>query len=319
MAEPHQRVAGTGDIALKGVVRPAAHAESDGGREPVAGDDRRIADIHHHRGAGAVGGLGHAWAMATLPEQRRMAVAEYAGDGNAAVAAEIAVRAENGLGHERGGDAEQVEQLRAPCQRAQLHQLRAAGVGGVGEVFAAGEAVNEVTVNGAQAQFTLFSARFQILPLRKEGTHLACGEVGREVEPGDLMDALGMRRQFPAGRLAAHILPDDGRADRFSAGGVPQNSGLALVGDGDGGDVLRACLVDEVVDERLYVVPDLRGIVFNAAGGGVVLLMLQRAALDDETAFIDEKSLARGGGLIDGDDVPHSAFTAAAMPSAVSP
>ena len=59
--------------------------------------------------------------------------------------------------------------------------------------------------------------------------------------------------------------------------------------------------------------------MFNAAGGGVVLLMLQRAALDDETAFIDEKSLARGGGLIDGDDVPHSAFTAAAMPSAVSP
>ena len=86
---------------------------------------------------------------------------------------------------------------------------------------AASEAVNEVAVNGAQAQLALLSAHFELLPLRKERAHLARGEVGREVEPGDLMDALGMRRQFPAGRLAAHILPDDGRADRFSAGGVP--------------------------------------------------------------------------------------------------
>ena len=92
-------------------------------------------------------------------------------------------------------------------------------------------------------------------------------EVGREVEPGDLMDALGMRRQFPQAaspRTSCRRWP--GRP--VLRCGVPQNGGLALVGDGDGGDVFRARLVDEAVDERLHVAPDLRGIVLDAAGAG---------------------------------------------------
>src|SRR5207244_11465518 len=45
--------------------------------------------------------------------------------------------------------------------------------------------------------------------------------------------------QRSAGVGGAAILPDDGVVDRLAGRAVPHDRGLALVGDADGGDVLR--------------------------------------------------------------------------------
>ena len=71
---------------------------------------------------------------------------------------------------------------------------------------------------------------------------LGGGEIRIEQQPGlgRRSPARGRRaRSVVAGVGGAAVLPDDGVVDRLAGRAVPDDRGLALVGDADGGDVLR--------------------------------------------------------------------------------
>ena len=61
------------------------------------------------------------------------------------------------------------------------------------------------------------------------------------------------------------ILPHDGIINRFSCLGVPHDSGLALVGDSDGGDVRspKSKRCDRLSHHRIFGGPDLHRIVLH--------------------------------------------------------
>ena len=86
--------------------------------------------------------------------------------------------------------------------------------------------------------------------------------------------AMAQRR---AGRLGAAVLPDDGIADRLSGRAVPDQRGLALIGDADRGDVAR---VEPGLVQRL------------ARGGELAFPDLDRVVLDPARLRIDLPELA---------------------------
>ena len=106
----------------------------------------------------------------------------------------------------------------------------------------------------------------------------------REVRVGDetgaLADQLAVDARAPVGR--APVLPDDRVGYRLAGLAVPDDRGLALVGDPDPGNVGSgdAGSADGIASGREHARPDLLGIVLDMAGPGKVLgeLLLELVA-----------------------------------------
>ena len=76
----------------------------------------------------------------------------------------------------------------------------------------------------------------------------------------------GLLELLAIGRGAA-VLPDDGRRQRPAAAPVPEDDGLALVGDADGGDPVRAArLLDQRAGRGAGQLPDFLRILLDPAG-----------------------------------------------------
>ena len=109
----------------------------------------------------------------------------------------------------------------------------------------------------------------------------------------------------------AAALPDDGVADGLPGLLVPDDGGLPLVGDADGGDVLGpgADLVHGREGHAQLGGPDLIGVVLHPAGSRVILgkFLLRDAA--DLTRFVEQDAAVRGGSGVQRHDVRHRLFS----------
>ena len=117
----------------------------------------------------------------------------------------------------------------------------AGGVGGVGDVAATtGEAGNEKGVHRAETQLVRLRTPARVAGV-EHSRELSGGEVGVNHQSrggADLgLHAVGDDAATVVGSAA--ILPDDGGAHRRAAFGLPQQRGLALIGDADGVDAAR--------------------------------------------------------------------------------
>ena len=136
------------------------------------------------------------------------------------------------------------------------------------------------------------------------------GEVGGQGQPGRLAIPVGSVRR-PGGQpvadpLGSGVLPDDRRVDRLAGGTVPDDCGLALVGDADGDDIGRFGVGpgQRRPDDLAGVGPDLVRVVLDPAGPGKVLGVLELVRRDRTSIVIDQQAAAAGGALVDRDDIP---------------
>src|SRR5690606_34748475 len=104
--------------------------------------------------------------------------------------------------------------------------------------------------------------------------------------------------------LRARVLPDDGVGVGAAGVLVPDDGGLALVGDADGSDVAGAGVggAQDVGDDGLGVAPDLHGVVLDPAGLREELGVLALRG-DDGPGAVEEDAAGGGGALVDGGDV----------------
>ena len=150
VAQPLHERAGHGDRAFEGVDgRLVADLVGNRGKQTIVGEDGLGAGVHEHEAAGAVGVLRHALLEAGLAEGGRLLVAEDACDRGVdeqAVLAAVAVDLGGGLdlGEHRHRDAEDLADILAPGERADIHQHGARGVGDVRAVHAAVDAARQV-------------------------------------------------------------------------------------------------------------------------------------------------------------------------------
>ncbi len=98
-------------------------------------------------------------------------------------------------------------------------------------------------------------------------------------------------------------MPDDRVADRFAGVAIPDHRGLALIGDPDRGDLLlgNPSLLETAFDHLLGISPDLGGVVFDPAGLGEDLLVLDLVDSDHLAAVVEEHRAGARGALIDGE------------------
>ena len=134
---------------------------------------------------------------------------------------------------------------------------------------------------------------------------LRAAEVGREGKAGHVTKAVGPARhrgQTSARLLRAGVLPHDRRVHGLPRGGIPDDDGLALVGDAAGGQVsgLQAGFSESRLHDVHGVAPDLGGVVLDPPGTGVALRMLELRAGDHTGLVVDDEAAGARRALVDG-------------------
>ena len=118
------------------------------------------------------------------------------------------------------------------------------------------------------------------------------------------MRAVAGRLQAFADRRGAPILPDDRTPGRCQGLSVPQDGGLALVGDADGVHLRVGGRVQGSLRSALRGLPDLLGGVLESPWAWEVLGELGIAASQDLGGRGDQHHCDAGGSCIDGEDHP---------------
>ena len=138
---------------------------------------------------------------------------------------------------------------------------------------------------------------------------LGAGEIGVDDETGLAPDHRGVAgfSQPVARPGGAAILPDDRVADRLAGFAIPDDGGLALVGDADGGDVGggEPGLLECVGGDSGLRGPDFIRVVFDPAGLREELAKLLLGDGDDGALVVEDDGARTGRALIESEDVFH--------------
>ena len=203
-------------------------------------------------------------------------------------------------------NTERGKQRVVPVQRRQVHQLRAAGVGDVGEVLAC-EVPQQPAIDRAERQIAGLRAAPCIGHVVEQPAQLQCGEIAGERQAGLRAEPIlpAVARVLRHQRIDARVLPDHRVVYRLAGGAIPQQGGLALVGDADRGEVAmrQVGAAQRFSDHRLRVAPDLQRIVFDPAGLRIDLPMLHLRAGDRLAHAVEHDEARAGGALVDRADV----------------
>jgi hypothetical protein len=135
---------------------------------------------------------------------------------------------------------------------------------------------------------------------------LASGKVRIEHQPGlggDISLVTGFAQQC-AQIGGAPILPDNRVVDGFAARAIPNHRGFALVGNADGGDVVRGqfCLRHRVAHDGHGRRPDRFRVVLDQAGRRINLVEFLLRGRERRQRRVEYDRPRRGGALVDGDE-----------------
>src|SRR5665647_3471209 len=185
------------------------------------------------------------------------------------------------LGQHAHGDRHVRGDLGIPAQGREIHEHRARGVGDVGDVHAAVDAAGQVpddpAVDGAHDELAALSLIACAGDVVEDPLDLGTTEVRGQGQTHALLVLV----LVPAAELfddlaGTGVLPHDCVVDRLSGLLVPDDRGLALVGDTYRDDVvLRLARIGKgEVDDLLHLDPDLQRVMLDPAGPGEDLLVL---------------------------------------------
>ena len=251
--------------------------------------------------------------IAGLAEQSRLLVARSARDLDRAAEQRRIRLAVDAAGRHRSrehtsGDVQLLQDLVVPLQRVDVKEHRAGGVGIVGDVhLAARQLPDEPRFDCAEQQLAALRTLTRAWDVFEQPVDLRAGEIGVDDEAGLGAEAfrqtLGLQTVAVFARAAA--LPDDGVVDGLACDLIPDDGGLALVGDADGSDVggSRADLLHGLDGYAKLRSPDLICVVLDPAG---LRKVLGEFALRDAAHFaaLIEKNAAIGSrASVQGHDV----------------
>ena len=293
--------------AFQCIINFSFHPPGNGSDQTVLALVDLVAGVHQQKTAGAVGVFHIAGLKAALPEQRGLLVACNTGHRHVhALNVGVAVHLAGVLhaGQDAAGDVQRLEQGVVPVQRADVVQHGAAGVGAVGDVhLAAGQLPDQPSVHRAEQKLPGLGLFPRTGDVFQDPLDLGGGEIGVRHKAGVFPDVVrhagGPEQLVHKGRGAA-ALPDDGVIHRASGVFIPQDGGLALVGDANARNVsgVHAALGDHLVHHAVLAGPDLHRVVLHPALMGVDLLKFPLLDADDVLLVVKQDRPAAGSALI---------------------
>ena len=248
---------------------------------PFCGRTGLRAHVHEQEAAGPVGVLGVARRERALAEEGGLLISRHPGDGDRGPQPLRLCRPDHRRrgaqpGQDLAGDAEEIEQVIRPFEASQVEQHGARGVAVVGDVVAAaGESPDQEAVDRAGPE----SARRQQLrcsrPVGEEPFDLGGAEVRVETQARPGFDGRSESRSLQLGAAIRRpaALPHDGVPQGGAGLCVPQEYGLPLVGDADGGQIrgFQTCLLESEPAGAELSPPYIFRIVLHPSGLRVVL------------------------------------------------
>ena len=168
---------------------------------------------------------------------------------------------------------------------------------------AAGQLPDQPCVHGAEQNLPCLGPLPRTGHIVQDPLDLRCGEIGIRHQAGILPDVVchaGLLQQFIHQRCRAAALPDDGVIDGAAGGLFPQDGGLPLVGDANGGDIvgIDTALGHHLVHDSILGGPDLHRVVLHPALLRIDLLKLALLHRNDILLIVEQDGTAAGGSLI---------------------
>ncbi len=197
---------------------------------------------------------------------------------------------------------------RSHCERAEVHQLGAAGIGHVGHVNAAmrstGEMPDQKSIDIAKQQIAGFGLRACARNIFENPANLEATEISSERKAG--LGAIAIlsatRSELGHGGSNARVLPDNCVVHGLSTFLVPDDGGFALVGDPDRSQIFRPqpprfhCFLDDSV----CAAPNFLWIVLDPSRLGIDLLVLFLSCAHDASGTIEHDEARTCRSLING-------------------
>src|SRR5438046_2015143 len=172
--------------------RLAAKPEGNRLEQTTFGLNGPLASVHQEKASSAISILCFTGTKAGLPDERSLLIAQNARDGNSAkrpffhLAINFAARTD--LWEHRFRDAEDIQKLPIPGKRLQIHELRAAGVGDVGDVnsavWAAGEMPEKKGIDVSKQQIARICLLADAGHVIENPANLQAAEVSAEGKSG---------------------------------------------------------------------------------------------------------------------------------------
>ena len=240
------RGAGDEDRAFQRIGALALELIGDGGEQPVARGDALGAGIEQREAAGAVGRFHHAGLEAALPDRRRLLVAGHAENADGARRTSRSVTPKSPAqsrtsGNSARGTPNSLHRSSSQAPRADIEQRGARGIAGIGRVhLAAGQPPQQKTVDGAEGELACVGSRARAVHIVEQPGDLAGGEIRIEQQPGlggDLRLVAGARASASQKSAVRRSCQTMALWIGLPRGAVPDDRGLALIGDADAGDV----------------------------------------------------------------------------------
>ena len=173
--------------------------------------------------------------------------------------------------------------------------------------FAAGKFPDQPAVDGAEQQFALACALAAAFDVVEDPLQFGAGEVRVGYQASGVADVLlvAVALELFANFGTATALPDDGVVDRATAFLVPDHSGLTLVGNADGGNlvVMQAGLGQGLDHDRALGGEDFHRVVFDPARLRVVLLEFALRRTHHVGVTIKDDRSRTGGALVQRNNV----------------
>src|SRR5205823_8752275 len=247
IAQPLHGRAGDEGASLERVADAVPGVPGDGREETTARGGGALAGVREEEAAGPICVLRLTCGEAGLSEERGLLVSGDPGDRYPSAEVHWIGFRDDAAGrhrhrHHRGRDAEQPEQIGIPRSAMDIEHKRSRCVRYVGrEDSAAGELPDEPGVDRPAHELAGFGPFLRTGDLIQDPPDFRAGEVRVDHEPGAFADELLMpgRTESFADRRARPALPDDRRVDRATRRAFPYYGRLALVGDPDGGELVR--------------------------------------------------------------------------------
>ena len=213
----------------------------------------------------------------------------------------------NDFGEKGSGNVKCFEKISAPLQRFEIHELRSAGVGNIGNmnaaVYAAGEIPNEVAVDVAESKFAGFREFTGTAKVVEYPTDFEGAEVSGERKTGLVAEAV-LTTLCSEGcdvRFNACVLPHDGVVNRMASLAIPDKRGFALIGDADRSKVfgLQPSLLHGFFNDFRCSPPDFVRVMLNPARLRKNLLVFFLRDGRDATVAVEHDEASAGSALID--------------------
>ena len=169
-------------------------------------------------------------------------------------------------------------------------------------------------VHVAEGQVARLGPIARAIDVVEDPADLRAREVGRQRQADLLAEAIlaAVGRQLVDELVRAGVLPHERVVDGLARVAVPHHRGLALVGDAQRGDVVRARpgRLEGLVEDLLRARPDLLGVVLDPTGLRIDLLVLLLRHRLDAALVVEDHRPRAGGALVQGCcELRHSVFS----------